>query len=74
MKPGLEQLLGKTIQAIVLNEQRGRLFLVFSDHTHFEFYPGANRVNWARAVDRGDVEWLREHAHGDELIVIQDET
>jgi hypothetical protein len=50
MKDGLEQLPGKTIAAVVVDSQHGRVFLVFSDDTHFEFYHGPGLMNWTRAV------------------------
>lgn len=55
MKAGLEQLPGKTIRAVVADQKHGRVFLVFSDETHFEFYPGEGSVNWTREVDSGGV-------------------
>ncbi len=61
MKDGLEQLPGKTIRAIVVNPLYGQVFLVFSDETHFEFYPGtSNELKWTRAISPGGLDRVRE--------------
>jgi hypothetical protein len=70
MKAGLETLPGKTIVAVVVDEKRGRVFLVFSDDTHFEFYPGAGAVNWTRAADRGGLQRVLESLQEEKPVVI----
>ena len=69
MKQGLEQLIGKTIVAVVANKKRGQVFLVFSGGTSFEFYGWPKEhFNWARGIDREGLEDILKHirANGDE--------
>lgn len=57
MKDGLQQILGKTIEAVLVNQERGQLYIVFTDNTHFELYGWSTRqVNWARGIDRGGID------------------
>lgn len=73
MKAGLEQLLGKTIRAVLVNGKTGQVFLVFSDETHFEFYPDERSVNWIRGVDPGGLDRVLAHVNareGDESVAI----
>ncbi len=71
MKNGLEQIIGKTIKTVAVNEGRGQVFLIFSDGTYFELYPASERrVNWTSGVDRGGLEEVRHYVHGEKLVVI----
>jgi hypothetical protein len=57
MKDGLQQILGKTIHAVLVNQERGQLYLVFTDNTHFELYGWPKKqVNWARGIDPGGID------------------
>ncbi len=66
MKDGLEQLPGKTIRAVVADRKWGRVFLIFSDEIHFEFYPDTTGVNWTRAVDAGGLERVLGYVNASE--------
>lgn len=57
MKDGLKQIIGKTIKAVLVNQERGQLYLIFTDDTHFELYGWPQKhVNWARGLDRGGID------------------
>jgi hypothetical protein len=73
MKEGLKQIIGKTIKAVLVNQERGQLYLIFTDDTHFELYGWPQKhVNWARAVDRGGIDKAIMPGEEKNTVVIRD--
>jgi hypothetical protein len=73
MKDGLRQIIGKTIKAVLVNQERGQLYLIFTDDTHFELYGWPNtHVNWARGLDRGGIDKAIMAGEDKNTVVIRD--
>lgn len=58
MKTGLEEIIGKTISAVVVAENKNhephdQVFLIFPDGTYFEFY--GDQFSCCAGIDDGDV-------------------
>jgi hypothetical protein len=57
MKPGVKNIVGKTIAAVLVKERantpRGQVFLVFSDGTYFEFYATEGNIQGASDLRHG---------------------
>ena len=64
MRDGIQQTLGKRIQAILVTEApvspRQQVFLIFDDDTHFEFYADGG-LTWTAAVDPRGVDKVRSY-------------
>lgn len=60
MKDGYKEILGKTINGVLMTEdgQRYQIFLTFTDGTFFEFW-GNGTVSSSRSVLQGDLSEVR---------------
>lgn len=66
MQPYLEEMQGKTIQAVIVKEcesgsPRNQVFLVFVDGTFFEFYSMTSEIDAAKSVKPGSLKEVREY-------------
>lgn len=66
MQPYLEEMLGKTIQAVIVKEcesgsPANQVFLAFEDGTFFELYSMSGEIMAAKGVKRMSLEEVREY-------------
>ncbi len=65
MKRGLGEIVGKTIQAVLVKERPGtpqsQFFLLFTDGTYFELYATDGNIYSTSAVRRGTIDDVRAY-------------
>lgn len=77
MKSEIRQILGKTINGVVVKEgeqhPRSQVFLLFSDGTYYEFY--GKFIQGTSGVDRGGIEEVRQYMANRTIVLeVFDET
>ena len=62
MKPGVREILGKTISKVVFmpktSASPSKVYLFFADDTYYEFYAGPCEIEGASGVGYGDLSTL----------------
>lgn len=66
MQPYLEEMLGKTIHAVIVKEREkgtpnSQIFLVFDDGSFFEFYSMSDNILAAKGVKHGTLADVRKY-------------
>ena len=73
MKQAVKDIVGKTIQGVVVKEgshPRSQLFLLFTDNTYYELYCPDSKIREAGGVNRGGAEEVRRYL-SDHRIVLE---